>query len=336
MSTKISLVGILATFIIYFAAVAGAVEADKDNVLTMYVAYGGPEIIAQEFEKATGIKIEFLTMSSGEVLARLRAEKSNPQTDLWFGGGSDAFIQAKEEQLIQAYVSPNTENVAPAFRDAEGYWTGVSIVVVGLLVNDDRLADKGLPMPEKWADLSDPVYKDELMASNPNTSGTAYTTVSGILQVLGEEEGWDFLDKMYENIPFLEKSGSAPAQKALTGEYAIGIVPDPHNSPIMNPDAPLTSVFPQDGVLAWPSPVAIIEGAKHVNNAKIFVDWCLSPEGQQVLMQASPRVPTTNIDTIAGVPRVSDLNLVAYDHVKWGAERERVVEEFNNRYPQYQ
>lgn len=313
-----------------------SIEPDDEKVLGMYVAYGGPDVIAQEFEKATGIKVEFLTMSSGEVLARLRAEKANPQTDVWFGGGSDAFIRAQEEGLIAAYPSPNVENVKPAFRDEEGYWTGVSIVVVGLLVNNDRLKDKGLNMPEKWADLADSTYKDELMASNPNTSGTAYTTVSGILQMMGEEKGWEFLDKMYANIPFLEKSGSAPAKKALAGEYAVGIVPDPHNSVINNPDAPLTSVFPKDGVLAWPSPVAIINGAKHPNNAKIFVDWCLSPEGQKILMKASPRVPTTDVETIEGVPSVNDLNLIAYDHLKWGAERERIVEEFNNRYPQYQ
>lgn len=312
-----------------------AIEPDEEKVLSMYVAYGGPDVIAREFEKATGIKVELLTMSSGEVLARLRAEKANPQTDMWFGGGSDAFIQAKEEDLIAPYVSPNAENVNPAFRDDEGYWTGVSIVVVGLLVNNGRLNDKGLPMPEKWDDLADPVYNDELMASNPNTSGTAYTTVSGILQIMGEDQGWEFLDKMYANIPYLEKSGSGPAKKALAGEYAIGIVPDPHITLIDNPDAPLTSVFPTDGVLAWPSPVAIIQGAKHPNNAKIFVDWCLSPEGQKVLMQASPRVPTTDVDTIKGVPKVSELNLIAYDHLKWGAERERIVEQFNDRYPQF-
>lgn len=315
---------------------SSGIEPDGEKVLSMYVAYGGPDVIAREFEKATGIKVEFLTMSSGEVLTRLRAEKANPQTDVWFGGGSDAFIWAKEEGLIAAYRSSNVENVKPAFRDEEGYWTGVSIVVVGLLVNNDRLKNKGLKMPEKWADLADSIYKDELMASNPNTSGTAYTTVSGILQMMGEEKGWEFLDKMYTNIPFLEKSGSAPAKKALAGEYAIGIVPDPHNSVINNPDAPITSVFPKDGVLAWPSPVAIINSAKHPNNAKIFVDWCLSPEGQKILMKASPRVPTTDVETIEGVPSVRDLNLVAYDHLKWGAERERIVEEFNTRYPQYQ
>ena len=310
--------------------------AEEESVLSMYVAYGGPDIIAEEFEKATGIKVEYLTMSSGEVLTRLEAEKANPQTDVWFGGGSDAFIQAAEEGLIVPYQSPNREHVDAAFRDEEGYWTGVSLVVVGLLVNEDRLNDKGLPMPEKWTDLADPAYEGELMASNPNTSGTAYTTVSGILQVMEEEAGWAFLDQMYANIPFLEKSGSAPGKKALAGEFAIGIVPDPHNLPLNNPDAPLVPVFPSDGVLAWPSPVAIVSGAKHPENAKKFVDWCLSPEGQKVLMQASPRVPTTDVKTVEGVPSLGDLNLVAYDHLKWGVERERVVDLFNDRYPQYQ
>ena len=339
--------GILALFVLTACAVPvtptlpaesapGGLGPDQEKVLSMYVAYGGPDVIAQAFEEATGIKIEYLTMSSGEVLTRLRAEKSNPQTDVWFGGGSDAFIQAAEEGLTEAYVSANRDRVDAAFRDEAGYWTGVSLVVVGLLVNDERLEAKGLPLPDAWADLADPVYKDELMASNPNTSGTAYTTVSGILQVMGEEAGWQFLDQMYANIPYLEKSGSGPARKALAGEYALGIVPDPHNMPINNPDAPLTPVFPSDGVLAWPSPVALVAGAKHPNNARIFIDWCLSPEGQKVLMAASPRVPTTDVETVAGVPSLSDLNLVAYDHLKWGAERERVVAEFNERYPQYQ
>jgi iron(III) transport system substrate-binding protein len=153
---------------------------------------------------------------------------------------------------------------------------------------------------------------------------------------MGEDNGWEFLDAMYASIPFLEKSGSAPASKALAGEYAIGIVPDPQNSIIRNPDAPLTPVYPLDGVLAWPSPVALVSGAHHPENAKKFIDWCLSEEGQQVLMQASPRVPTTDVETVAGVPNLSELNLVAYDHIMWGTERERVVTEFNRRYPQYQ
>ena len=310
--------------------------AEEEKVLSMYVAYGNPDIIAAEFEKDTGIKVELLTMSSGEVLTRLQAEKENPQTDIWFGGGSDAFIQAKEEGMIAPYKSPDASKIDDAFKDPDGYWTGLSLVIVGFLANPDRCAQKGVTIPESWVDLTDPSLKDELMASNPNTSGTAYTTVSGILQVFGEEEGWEFLDKMYENIPFLEKSGSAPGKLAMAGEFSVGIVPDPHNLPMTNPDASLQSIFPSDGVLAWPSPVAIINGAKHPGNAKKFVDWCLSDDGQKILMEASPRVPTTDVETIEGVPRLSDLNLIPYDIIYWGNERDRVIEEFNNRYPQYQ
>ncbi len=317
------------------AACSGGSD-EEEKILSMYVAYGNPELVAQEFEKDTGIKVELITMSSGEVITRLRAEAANPQTDIWFGGGSDAFIQAKDEGIIQAYESPNSNRVDSAFKDADGYWTGVSLVVVGLLVNNDRLNSEGLEMPETWADLADPQYNGELMASDPNKSGTAYTTVSGILQSLGEVDGWEFLDGMYENIPYLEQSGSAPATKAIQGEFAIGIVPDPHNSIINNPNANLSAVFPSDGVLAWPSPVAIVTGAKHPGNAKKFIDWCLSERGQQVLMEASPRVPTTDVTPLEGVPSLSDLNLIPYDVLKWGNERSRVLEAFSNRYPQYQ
>ena len=166
--------------------------------------------------------------------------------------------------------------------------------------------------------------------------GTAYTMISGILQIMGETAGWEYMDKLYANIPYVEQSGSAPANDVLQGEFAIGIVPDPHISIISNPSAPLKSVFPSDGVLTWPSPVAIVSGAKHPANAMIFVDWCLSPEGQQVLMQASPRVPTTDVTPIAGVPQLSDLNVIAYDVLGWGAKRTDVLAQWNERYPKYQ
>jgi iron(III) transport system substrate-binding protein len=314
---------------------AGAARAEEKK-LTMYVAYGGPEIIAQQFEAATGIKVEYLTMSSGEVLTRLRAEKANPGADVWFGGGSDAFIQAKKEGLTAPFKAPNASRVSKAFKDPDGYWTGVSLVVVGFLANTDRLTGKGLALPMTWEALASPDYRDEVSASNLNTSGTAYTTVSGVLQMKGEKAGWPFLEKLYANIPFLTKSGSAPGKMALSGEFSVGIAPDPHILANKNPDAPLAVVYPSDGVLAWPSPVSIIANAKHPENAKKFVDWCLSPEGQKVLMQASPRVPTTDVEPLPGVPKLSDLKLVAYDILRWGNERERVVAEFNKLFPKYQ
>lgn len=328
--------GFVAALLVAAGLFAAPAMAQEEKKLTMYVAYGGPEVIAEKFKEATGIQVEFLTMSSGEVLTRLRAEKANPGADVWFGGGSDAFIQAKKEGLTAPFKAPNGSRVDAAFKDPDGYWTGVSLVVVGFLANKDRLASKNLAVPMTWEALASPDYRDEVSASNLNTSGTAYTTVSGVLQIKGEQDGWPFLDKLYANIPFLTKSGSAPGKMALSGEYGVGIAPDPHIMANANPDAPLAVVYPEDGVLAWPSPVSVVANAKHPENARAFVDWCLSPEGQKVLMQASPRVPTTDVEPLPGVPRLADLNLVPYDILHWGGERERVVAEFNKRFPKYQ
>jgi iron(III) transport system substrate-binding protein len=312
-----------------------AAAPDKEKVLNIYLAYDNPEMIFKEFEKATGINTQYLALSSGEVLTRLRAEKANPQTDVWFGGGSDSFIEAVSEGLLDAYKSANVSRVDAKFRDRDGYWTGVSLSMVAFLANNARLTQKKLLAPKSWADLVNPVYKGELIASNPNISGTAYTQISGTLQMMGEAEGWKFMDKLYANVPYLEKTGGGPRSKTTAGEFAVAICPDPQGAVIGNPNAPLTAVFPADGVLAWPSPVSVVKGAKHPGNARIFVDWALSDEGQQVLMRAIPRVPTTPAKPIAGVPKPGELKMIAYDFIKWGKERERVLKLFNARYSSY-
>lgn len=309
-------------------------DQPKEEVLRMYVSYGQPDLVADEFQKATGIRVDFLPMSSGEVITRLRAEKANPQSDVWFGGGSDAFIIGKEEGLLHSYISPNANVVSDQFKDPEGYWTAISLVTVGLIINNDRLASRQLPMSKSWADLTDPVYAGEITISDPSTSGTAYTTVSGLLQVF-DPEGWEFLDKLYANIRFLEKSGSAPCEKTIQGEYAVGICPNPQYYNVYNPGADVSVVFNSDGVLAWPAPVAIVNGAKNLENAKKFIDWTLSPQGQEVLMKASPRIPTTDAEPIPGVPRPEELNLVSYDFIGWGMKRDQVLDDFASRYPQF-
>ncbi|MGD9117048.1 MAG: ABC transporter substrate-binding protein [Dehalococcoidia bacterium] len=308
------------------------IQPDDEMVLNVYHAYTNPDLIFEAFEEATGINVQYMGLSSGEVITRLRAEKDNPQADVWFAGGSDSFIQAMDEGLLQPYIAPNASRVPDAYKDADGYWTGMSLSMAAVLVNNTRLQNLGLPMPESWEDLTDPVYSGELLASDPNISGTAYTQVSAILQMKGEEAGWVFLDELYANIPYLEQRGRGPRIKALDGEYAVGICPEPQQAIISNPEVDLTAVFPSDGVPAWPNPVAIIEGAAHPNNAKILIDWILSDEGQQILMQALPCVPCTDVPTIEGVPQLSDLNMIAYDFITWGAERERVLAEFNSRY----
>ncbi|WP_048058528.1 ABC transporter substrate-binding protein [Methanococcus maripaludis] len=331
--------GILAILCIMAALVfAGCTEqqasevSEEEPIVTVYVAYGGLDLIAEEFEKDTGIKMEYVSLSSGEALSRLKAEQSNPSADVWLGGGIDAFISAQNDGLLEAYKSPNAEEIDPLFVEENGYWIGVSLVTIGILENTDLMTEKGLPEPETWDDLITEDYSGELIASNPTVSGTAYFTICGILQMNGEEEGWNYLDKFYQNTPFLTKRGSGPGNLVTAGEYAYGVAPDPHTTLIANSELPVKSVF-LDNVIWWPSPVSIVNGAKHPENAKIFVDWCLSKEGQEVLMQASPRVPVRgDIEVIEGVPNPEELNFIDMDFVYWGENRDRILDEWESRY----
>jgi iron(III) transport system substrate-binding protein len=304
----------------------------EEKVLTVYAAYGGMETIAKEFEKDTGIKMEYVSMSSGEALSRLNAEKNNPSCDVWFGGGVDAFISAKKDGVITPYKSPNVEYIDKKFVDKDYYWTGVSLVTIGILENEDLVKKKNLPEPKTWDDLLKPEYKGEIIASNPTISGTAYFTICGILQMKGEEEGWKYMDKLYENVPFLTKRGSGPKKKVTSGEYAFGISPNPHNEPMRNKELPIKAIY-LDKVIWWPAPVAIVKDCKHPDNAKVFVDWVLSKRGQEALMAASPRVPVrSDLETIEGVPNPKDLDFVDMDFVYWGENRDAVLDKWKERY----
>ena len=176
------------------------------------------------FSELTGAKVEFLSMSSGEVITRTKAE-GKPMADLWFGGGLDAFMAAKEDGLLDSYKSEMTDKVPERFRDEEGYYTSKGLTVVGFIVNDQILEEKGLEAPKTWKDLAKEEYKGEIIMSNPAISGTNYAALKGLLDLYGEEEGWALFEKINENIDFYSKRGKDPQEKTAQGEFAIGIIP---------------------------------------------------------------------------------------------------------------
>ena len=99
----------------------------EGTVLKVVAAYGGKEIIFEEFTKTTGVKVEFLDMSSGEVLARVEAEGGKPMADLWFGGGVDSFIAAKDKGLLEQHFSPEAKSIPDNCKDKDGYWNGYAL-----------------------------------------------------------------------------------------------------------------------------------------------------------------------------------------------------------------
>lgn len=317
---------------VLFMIFAISITTMAKTTLDVFAAYGGKDEIFSAFEEDTGIKVNYIGMSSGEVLARLRAEKGNPSADVWFGGGSDAFIAAKKEGLLQKYVSPEGKYIRDLFKDDDGYWYGVSLVTVNFIVNTDRCEEEGLEIPQTWEDVAQEEFRGEIMMSNPSISGTAYTILSGLIQHMGEEEGWEYFEELNKNIPYYAKRGSEPPQKAALGEVIVGLSPGT-GVELKEEGYPVVNIMPKDGLPWWPAPMAILKGTDKLEAAETFVDWSLSARGQEILKKYCPRVPTRDgIEPPQALSGFKNAEVMDIDFERAGAVREEIVQKWQNNY----
>lgn len=282
-----------------------------------------------KFSELTGAKVEFLSMSSGEVITRTKAE-GKPMADLWFGGGLDAFMAAKEDGLLDSYKSEMTDKVPERFRDEEGYYTSKGLTVVGFIVNDQILEEKGLEAPKTWKDLAKEEYKGEIIMSNPAISGTNYAALKGLLDLYGEEEGWDLFEKINENIDFYSKRGKDPQEKTAQGEFAIGIIPVDKKAFDAARDNGLSVVYPEDGVSWVPEGVAVFKDSENADVAKAFEDFMLTKEAQKMIAEIDGK--DTNQLIVEGAEGF-DLGLpkdklVDEDLSTFGTKRDEILNKF--------
>lgn len=238
-----------------------------------------------KFTNETGIKIEFLSMSSGDVLSKTKAEAGKPMADVWFGGGIDAFIQAKDEGLLEGYKSPEYKDIPEEYKDKDGCWVVKGLTIVGFIVNKDVAEEKNLEIPKTWEDLTKPEYKGEVLMSNPAISGTNYGVLTGLLQNMGEEKGWEYFKKLNDNIPFYGKRGKDPQQKTVAGEVAVGITYIDKSIMALKDKQNVEIVFPEDGIPWAPEGVAIFKNAANLDAAKVFIDWTFKKETMQEIAE---------------------------------------------------
>jgi iron(III) transport system substrate-binding protein len=147
----------------------------------------------QEFERATGIHVNFIRFSSGEALARVIAEKNNPRVDVLFGGPVATHSAGIKEGVFEVYKPKAYSVLKSRFKDPDGYWVGIADDPLVFMSNKKFLAEKNLNPPASWYDLLDPAYKGMLQMADARTSGTAVTRIFSIMEVFGRDED-KFLD----------------------------------------------------------------------------------------------------------------------------------------------
>lgn len=288
----------------------------------------------QEFEAKYGITVNYVRMSSGEALARVQAEKDNPQFDIWWGGPIDSFVAAKGEGLLEAYDSPNYANLTDPvkMKDVDNQWVGIYVGTLGFATNTDWLAaNPGVEAPKSWDDLLKPEFTGQVMVAHPSSSGTSYTALATILQIRGEEAGWEYLKQYDGQMAQYTKSGAAPAKFVGQGEAAVAIVFS-HDivNEIENNKLPLVLTFPEEGTGYEIGGMAILKGAKHPQAARLWFDWALTPEAQAL----GPVYAAYQAPTVKGVelshPELLEVNLIDYDFIWAGEHKKEFVDKFTN------
>lgn len=287
-----------------------------------------------EFEQShPGITVNFVRLSSGEALTRLRNEKDNPQFDIWWGGPIDSFIAAKGEGLLEPYESPNAANLVrpELYKDPENHYVGIYVGSLGFATNEEWLAENpGVEAPTSWDDLLKPEFKGQIFVAHPSSSGTSYTAMCTVLQIKGEEAGWEYLRQYAGNVAQFTKSGAAPAKFVGQGEGAVGIVFSHDIVAEQEAGAPLKLTFPQEGTGYEIGGMGIIKGAKNLDVAKQWFDWALEPATQEL----GPKYKAFQAPTVKGAnpsrPELLEVNLIDYDFGYCGSNKEAFVDKFTN------
>jgi len=309
-------------------------ESMKGTTLNMYAVTDAILPALDAFYEDTGIKIESLTMKNGEMLQRIKNEKDSGTVlaDLWFTGGADAFISGAEQGLTMAYKSPEAASISANMKDENGYWTGTSLTVVNWVVNTDVIKELGAKVPETWDDLLQPELKGMVSMPDPASSGTAYNTVSAILQTKGEKEGWAYLEKLIDQVPFFTPRGSDPTTMTQSGEAAVGIAAGTGQSAMKDAESNIILVYPADGTGWWPQPLAILEGCAHSEEAKVFVDWALSKRGLAEIGKCqNALLVKADVPAPEGIMALSDINLFPTDFKANAKDRDAILAQWSKK-----
>lgn len=280
------------------------------------------------FTQDVGCEVEFVSMSSGEALSKLKAEGGTPAADLWFGGGIDSFMSAKNSGLLEQVNFDAASRFADTFKDPDNCWFSKGATVVGFIVNNDVLGEVGANKPASWADLVKPEYKDEIIMSTPAVSGTNYAAVDALLQHMGEDAGWEYLSQLNQNIPYYTKRGSDPSTRVSSGEAGVGITYIDGTLDEILSGGNLELVYPSEGMPYMPDGVAVFKNADDVDDAKLFVEWLFSNDENLAYLASIDKKSTILmcIPDVQGVEGTFDTSqLMKEDTTKFGPDREAVL-----------
>lgn len=305
-------------------------SSQKPKEINVYTALENEQIpvFLENFKKHhPDIKLNITRDSTGVLITKILAEKDNPQADVVWGTATTGLLMLDKENLLKPYAPKGLEKVDPKFKDSaeEPVWVGNNAWMATFAVNKTELEKLGLPIPRTYEDLLNPGYKGLISMPHPTSSGTGFLAIAGFMQVMGEKEAWEYMEKLHENMGVYTHSGSKPAKQAASGEYPIGISYDYPSVKLMNEGNPIEVVFPAEGS-GWDSEANALINKKDIKEeSKVFLDWAISEEMMKLY---GTQYAITSIDISNPIPNGYPSDPVSHlvkNDFKWLAENKNTI-----------
>lgn len=318
-------------------AAALPVWADK-TVLNVYTALEMDQLKAYQeaFNKThPDIEIKWTRDSTGIITAKLLAEKNKPVADVIMGVAATSMVVFDREKMLQPYAPANLKAIQARYRDSAAVpaWVGMDVWGAAICYNVSEMQKQGLPRIESWKDLLKPEFKGKIVMPNPNSSGTGFLDVTAWLQMFGDKGGWEYMDKLHENIAVYTHSGSKPCVMAGNGEFPVGIAFEYRANTVRSKGAPIDIVYPKEG-LGWDlEATAIVKGTDKLGAAQKLADWSASREANELYAKNFAITAIPGIATrLKHVPTDYEQRLVKNDFNWIGKHRDSLLNEWQKRY----
>lgn len=313
-------------------------DTKKPTELTIYTAIEEAQIntYLEPFKKEhPEINLNIVRAATGDITARLIAEKDNPQADVVWGLAATSLLLADGQKILEPYAPKGVENIPAQFK-SEGQtpsWVGIDAFITAITVNTKELEKRNLPIPKSYADLVNPSYKGLVVMPNPQSSGTGFISVSAWMQLMGKDSAFAYMDKLHENIGVYTHSGSAPAKMAASGEYPIGISYDWKAIQLKKEGYPVEVVFPAEKS-GWDLEANALVKKKEIKaEAKTFLDWAI---GKEVMTMYGKNYAITTLNVGGSIPEgfpSKPLDQIINNNLKWAAtNREDILKQWIEKY----
>lgn len=293
------------------ATLALVATAPLAGTLTLYTSQ--PNADAQKTVDAfmaahPGVEVDWVRDGTTKLMARLTAEieAGNPQPDVLLIADTVTLEGMAQAGHLKAYQSPEAQAYDPALYSADGYYHSTKLITTGIVYNTGAASQ-----PTSWGDLADPSLKGQLAMPSPLYSGAALIHLATLT---GDDKlGWDYYGDLAANEARAQGGNGGTFKAVASGEKPYGVVVDFLAIRNKADGSPVEFVFPEEGVSYVTEPVAILETAKNVDAAQKFVDFVLSQQGQQLVLDMGYIPARNGMGVPEGFPAREEIKLMAFD-----------------------